>query len=145
MRRVERYAIACWRCRTPDGWACKRFVALVAAVAALPILVGAQSVGATTSPTTGPLTPALAQRLSQNVNQHVIVIMRGQFAAAKVGTTAPPRAHAIAGCAGAADDELREVRATHVKSSSWSIRSPPRCRRARRHACGEPAGGGGDP
>ncbi|MFZ0382616.1 MAG: S8 family serine peptidase [Solirubrobacteraceae bacterium] len=93
----------------------KRFV-LVAAVAALPILVGAQSVGATTSPTTGPLTPALAQRLSQNVNQHVIVIMRGQFGAAQAGTTAAARrAHAIVGAQVPLMTELREVRATHVK------------------------------
>ena len=93
-----------------------RLIVSLAMLAALPVLVGAQSVGATTSPTTGPLTPALAQRLSQNVNQHVIVIMRGQFGAARVGTAAAARrAHAIVGAQVTLMTELREVRATHVK------------------------------
>ena len=93
-----------------------RLIVSLAMLAALPVLVGAQSVGATTSPTTGPLTPALAQRLSQNVNQHVIVIMRGQFGAARVGTAAAARrAHAIVGAQVPLMTELREVRATHVK------------------------------
>ena len=93
-----------------------RLIASVAVLAALPVLMGAQSVGATTSPTSGPLTPALARRLSQNVNQHVIVIMKGQFGAARVGSAASARrAHAIVGAQKPFMSELREVRATHIK------------------------------
>jgi Subtilase family len=95
----------------------KRLIASVAVVAALPILVGAPSVGATTSPTTGPLTPALARRLSQNVNQHVIVILKQQFGAARVGSKAAAlRSHAVTGAQSHLMTELRAVHASHVKS-----------------------------
>jgi hypothetical protein len=93
-----------------------RLIASVAVLAALPILIGAQSVGATTSPNAGPLTPALAHRLSQNVNQHVIVILKGQFGAARVGSiSAARRAHAVVGAQRPLMAELREVHATHIK------------------------------
>lgn len=94
-----------------------RAIVFLAIVAALPALVGAQSVAATTNPTTGPLTPALARRLSQNVNQHVIVILKSQPAAARVGSSAAARrSHAIVGVQAPLMTELREVHATHVKS-----------------------------
>ena len=80
-------------------------------------LVGAQSVGATTSPTSGPLTPALARHLSQNANQHVIVILKRQFAAAHVGSRAASlRSHAVDGVQSPLLRELRAVHATHIKS-----------------------------
>ena len=95
----------------------KRVIASLAAVAALVALLGAQSVGATTTSTSGPLTPSLARRLSQNVNQHVIVILKSQPAAAHVGSTAATsRAHAIVGVQAPLMRELRAVHATHIKS-----------------------------
>jgi Subtilase family/Peptidase inhibitor I9 len=95
----------------------KGLVASLAILAALPVLVSAQSVGATTSPTAGPLTPALARRLSRNVNQHVIVILKKQFGAAHVGSHAAAlRSHAVVAAQASLMTELRDVRATHVKS-----------------------------
>ena len=95
----------------------KRVIARLAIVAALAGLVGAQSVGATTSPTSGPLTPSLARHLSQNANQHVIVILKSQPAAAHVGSAAAGAAsRAIAGAQAPLMRELRAVHATHVKS-----------------------------
>jgi Subtilase family len=95
----------------------RRLIASVAVLAALPILVGAQPVGATTSPTTGPLTPALARRLSQNVNQHVIVILKRQPAAAPVGSRAAlARSRSVVGAQARLMTELRAVHATHIKS-----------------------------
>ena len=99
------------------GAARRRIIASLAAVAALAALLGAQSVGATTTPTSGPLTPSLARRLSQNVNQHVIVILKSQPAAAHVGSSAAARrANAVLGAQAPLMRELRAVRATHVKS-----------------------------
>jgi Subtilase family/Peptidase inhibitor I9 len=89
----------------------------LAAVAALAALLGAQSVGATTTPTSGALTPSLARQLSQNVNQHVIVILKSQPAAAHVGSTAAARrADAVLAAQAPLMRELRAVHATHVKS-----------------------------
>jgi Ca2+:H+ antiporter len=53
----------------------KRVIASLAAVAALAGLLGAQSVGATTTPTSGPLTAALAKRLSPSVEAAVLNAM----------------------------------------------------------------------
>jgi hypothetical protein len=64
-----------------------------------------------------PMTPALAAQLSQHVNQHVIVILKSQPAAAPVGSNAATvRASAIARQQAPFISELREVRATSVKS-----------------------------
>jgi hypothetical protein len=63
------------------------------------------------------LTPALAARLSKNVSKHVVVIMKHQFAAAHVGSPAAmARAGAIAGTQAPLVRELRQVRATHLKT-----------------------------
>jgi hypothetical protein len=67
----------------------------------------------------GPMTHALAAQLSKNVNQHVIVLLKRQFAAARVGSPAA----AARGAAAAATQrpllsELRQVHATHIKSYS---------------------------
>src|SRR5581483_12494804 len=74
-----------------------RAVTLLAAVS-VPAVVAAQSVVSLQAPAAAsttsvsaaqaPLTAALAAQLSKNVSQHVIVLMRQQFAAAKVGTHA---------------------------------------------------------
>ena len=62
------------------------------------------------------MTPALAAQLSKNVNQHVIVIMKSQFAAAHVGSTAAAaRAAAVASAQAPVMGELRQVHATHIK------------------------------
>jgi hypothetical protein len=104
-----------------------RAASLVIAAAAVPALVAGQSVGAsaaTAAPATPnvalqPMTPALAAQLSTNVNQHVIVIMKGQLAAAQVGTRASAmRSDAVAAQQAPLMSELREVHATHVKSYS---------------------------
>jgi Subtilase family/Peptidase inhibitor I9 len=95
----------------------KRVCVGLAALATLTALVGAQSVGATTSSTSGPLTPALARHLSQNANQHVIVILKAQPAAAHVGSAAAARrSHTITGAQVPLMRELRAVHATHIKS-----------------------------
>ena len=102
-----------------------RAASLVIAAAAVPALVAGQSVGAsaaTAAPATPnvalqPMTPALAAQLSANVNQHVIVIMKGQLASARVGTQASAmRSDAIAAQQAPLMSELSAVHATHVKS-----------------------------
>lgn len=66
---------------------------------------------------TQPMTASLAAQLSKNVTQHVIVIMKSQPAAARMGTSAAAaRARSIAGKQAPLMSELREVHATHVKS-----------------------------
>ncbi|HEY7147318.1 MAG TPA: hypothetical protein VH637_23975 [Streptosporangiaceae bacterium] len=63
------------------------------------------------------MTPALAAQLSKNVNKHVIVIMKGQLAAAPVGSkAAATRANSITAAQAPMMGELREVHATHMKS-----------------------------
>jgi len=95
----------------------RRVIGSLAIVAVVSGLVGAQSVGATTSATSGPLTPALASRLSQNADQHVIVILKRQFTAAHVGSRAALlRSRAVAGVQSPLIRELRAVHATHIKS-----------------------------
>ena len=64
-----------------------------------------------------PMTAALAAQLSQNVNRHVIVIMKSQLAAAKVGSQAASmRSAVIATKQAPLMTELRQVHATHVKA-----------------------------
>ena len=95
----------------------KRVFVCLAAAVALTVLVGAQSVGATTSSTSGPLTPALARHLSQNANEHVIVILKRQFAAAHVGSRAASlRSQAVEGVQAPLIRELRAVHASHIKT-----------------------------
>jgi hypothetical protein len=109
----------------PRARARSRVVSLVIAAAAVPTLVAGQAVmagaavaaPAAQSVATAPMTPALAAQLSQNVNRHVIVIMRSQLAAARVGSTAAKtRASMIAGYQKPLMSELTEVHATHVKA-----------------------------
>jgi hypothetical protein len=66
---------------------------------------------------TAPMTPALAAQLSHNLNQHVIVIMKSQLPAARVGSAAAAtRASRIAGDQKPLMTELGEVHATHIKA-----------------------------
>jgi hypothetical protein len=99
-----------------------RVVTLLAAVS-VPAVVAAQAVAPASASTTSastvrqPLTAALAAQLSKNVSQHVIVIMRQQFAAAKVGTHAQVmRSGTIASAQAPVMSELKQVHATHVKA-----------------------------
>jgi hypothetical protein len=63
------------------------------------------------------MTAALAAQLSKNVNRPVIVILKSQVAAARVGTSAAAlRAHVIASYQAPLMSELREVHATHIKT-----------------------------
>ena len=78
--------------------------ALLAAASAAALVAGQFAAGAAapaamaaTSLARQPMSPGLAAQLSTNVNQHVIVIMKGQLAAAHVGShAATTRAAAIA-------------------------------------------------
>jgi hypothetical protein len=90
---------------------------------AVPALIAGQSAvaAATAAPAAQraaqqPMTPGLAAQLSQNVNQRVIVIMKGQPAAAPVGSRAATvRAAMIASDQASLMSELRQVHATNVK------------------------------
>jgi hypothetical protein len=109
----------------PRARARSRTVSLVIAATAVPALVAGQAVMATAataapaaqSVATAPMTPALAAQLSQNVNRHVIVIMKSQLPAARVGSAAAnTRAGVIASDQKPLMSELSQVRATHVKA-----------------------------
>ncbi len=108
-----------------------RTASLVIAAATVPALVAGQSVAASAaaaapaapgvaqarSAAQQPMTAALAAQLSKNVNQHVIVIMKSQLAAARVGThAATVRSAAIAARQAPLISELRQVHATHVEA-----------------------------
>ena len=109
----------------PRARARSRAVSLVIAAAAVPALVVGQAVvatAATAAPSapnaaTAPMTPALAAQLSQNVNRHVIVIMKSQLPAARVGSSAAnTRAGMIRSYQKPLMSELSQVHATHVKA-----------------------------
>jgi len=109
----------------PPARARSRAFTFLIAAAAVPALVAGQAVlagAATAAPAalnvaTAPMTPALAAQLSQNVNQHVIVIMKGQLAAAAVGSKAATvRAGMIATAQKPLMGQLSQVHATHVKA-----------------------------
>ena len=100
-------------------------ISLFAATLAIPALVLSQSppVGAAPRAPTArteaqrPMTAALADQLSHNVNRPVIVIMKGQLAAAHVGSSAAVlRSNLIATYQAPLMSELRSVHATHVKA-----------------------------
>ena len=109
----------------PRARARSRSVSLVIAAASVPALLIGQAVVAgvaTAAPSaesvaTAPMTPALAAQLSQNVNRHVIVIMKSQLPAARVGSAAATvRAGVIANDQKPLMSELSQVHATHVKA-----------------------------
>ena len=108
----------------PKAHAKGRAALVIIAAAAVPTLVAGQSVAAvaaTAAPAARsaaqqPMTAALAAKLSKNVNQHVIVIMKSQLAAAKVGSHAAlMRSNVIAVKQAPLMSELRQVHATHIK------------------------------
>jgi Peptidase inhibitor I9 len=109
----------------PRAHARSRAVSLVIAAASVPALVAGQAVvagaavaaPAAPSVATAPMTPALAAQLSQNVNQHVIVIMKSQLPAARVGSAAAnTRASTIRSYQKPLMSELSQVHATHIKA-----------------------------
>jgi hypothetical protein len=109
----------------PRARARSRAVSLVIAAMSVPALVVGQAVvatAATAAPSaenvaTAPMTPALAAQLSQNVNRHVIVIMKSQLPAARVGSSAAnTRAGMIRSYQKPLMSELSQVHATHVKA-----------------------------
>jgi hypothetical protein len=88
-------------------------------------LVVGQSVAAVAAPAAPaarsaalqPMTAALAAQLSQNVNRPVIVIMKSQLPAARVGSPAAAvRSSMIASAQAPLMSEMRAVHATHVKA-----------------------------
>jgi hypothetical protein len=109
----------------PRARARSRAVSLVIAAASVPALVAGQAVvagaavaaPAAPSVATAPMTPALAAQLSQNVNQHVVVIMKSQLPAARVGSAAAnTRAGMIRSYQKPVMTELSQVHATHIKA-----------------------------
>src|ERR1700733_11779244 len=99
----------------------RRRAAVLVASAGVPLVMIGQASGASAAPanpaTTQPLTAAAAAQLSVNANQHVIVILKGQFGAAPVGSAeAGVRASAIAAVQAPLMSELRQVHATHIKN-----------------------------
>ncbi len=98
-------------------------LSIVTAVAGATALIAGQAAVAVTPASAaplalfGPMTPALAAELSQNVNQHIIIIMKGQLAQDRVGSSA---AAARAGLIHSAQrpfmTELAQVHATHIKA-----------------------------
>jgi hypothetical protein len=100
-------------------------LSIITAVAGATALIAGQAAvsvapaSASTAPQAlfGPMTPALAAQLSLNVNQHVIVIMKGQLAQDRVGSSAAStRAGLIRSAQRPFMTELTKVHATHVKS-----------------------------
>ena len=102
---------------------CGKNLFVVTAVAGATALIAGQAAAVTVTPASvapsalfGPMTPALAAALSVNVNQHVIVIMKGQPAQDRVGTSAAAtRAGAIRSAQQSFMTELAQVHATHIK------------------------------
>jgi hypothetical protein len=99
----------------------RRRAAVLVASAGVPLVMLGQASGAIAAPATPaanqPLTAAAAALLSVNANQHVIVILKGQFGAAPVGSAeAGVRASAIAAVQAPLMSELRQVHAAHVKT-----------------------------
>src|SRR5579884_860573 len=108
------------------GWWTKRSrVASLVAAVAVPALImsqGAAFTAATSAPSTvgavqAPVTSTEATQLAQDVNQPVIVIMKNQPAAQPVGSkAAAARANAVTASQGSVTSELRQVKATNLKS-----------------------------
>jgi hypothetical protein len=104
--------------------AARKTLTLAAAAVAVPALVIGQAAVALAAPAAArsadaPLTGAMAAQLSKNVNQHVIVVLKQQFAAARVGSSAQvTRTDATASSQSAIRSELAAVHATSVRSYS---------------------------
>ncbi len=113
--------------RAAGARSARRTLSLTVATVAVPALIIGQSAIAMAAPTEHagaakvsgqqPLTAALAVQLSKNVSQHVIVIMKSQPAAARVGTSAQAaRSAVIATEQAPVMSELRDVHAAHMQS-----------------------------
>jgi Subtilase family len=89
---------------------------LLGGVPAVVIAATAGGAGATSSPAFGSLTATLAGRLGQNADKPVIVVLKSQFGAAAVGTSAATvRSGAVATSQAPLMNELSQVNATNVK------------------------------
>jgi hypothetical protein len=107
----------------PTTAARRRKLTLAVAAVAVPALVIGQSAVALAAPAApsahGPLTAALAAQLSKNASQHVIVLMKTQFQAARVGTQAmTARSAAVTSSQASLRSELNRVHATHLHAYS---------------------------
>ena len=104
----------------------RRSLSLIAAVTLSALVIGRSPVAnaapaahRASSEAQAPLTSALAAELSKNVNQHVIVILKSQPPAARLGSRAESaRTAAIFRTQSPLRAELRAVHATGVKAYS---------------------------
>jgi hypothetical protein len=109
-------------CAAVWSWLMTRGAAAVIVIAAVSVVLGsaAISVAATSRSrhaTPAKLSPALKRELSATANQHVIVILKSQMRAARVGSrTAAARVAAIRAAQAPVVRQLKSVRAQHIKS-----------------------------
>jgi hypothetical protein len=109
-------------CAAVWSWLLTRGAAAVIVIAAVSVVLGsaAISVAATSRSrhaTPAKLSPALKRELSATANQHVIVILKSQMRAARMGSrTAAARVAAIRAAQAPVVRQLKTVHAQHIKS-----------------------------